>query len=160
MIPEGHIWTVSQAVNAVSGRRPRPPPGLKITGVGMMARFDLEGTYLQPGRPRRPGAPIPSRASRRPSTPTPRFWAPWWRPIGSTEDWPNWEMHPGGEEVLVLLDGRMTLILDEPGGERRVEMAPAPPASCRRAYGTRPWSPSPPGSWRITYGAGTHHRPL
>jgi hypothetical protein len=38
--------------------------------------------------------------------------------IVSTEDWPHWEMHPEGEEVIVLIDGRMSMILDEPGGAR------------------------------------------
>jgi hypothetical protein len=29
------------------------------------------------------------------------------------EDWTTWEMHPEGEELLVLLSGAMTLVLDE-----------------------------------------------
>ncbi len=78
----------------------------------------------------------------------------------STEDWPHWEMHPQGEEVLVLLEGRMTLVLDEPGGERRVEMGPG--ATCVVPRGVWHWAlvPEPSGFLGITYGAGTTHRPL
>lgn len=36
--------------------------------------------------------------------------------IESSEDWPNWEMHPEGEELIYLLSGRMTLVLDEASG--------------------------------------------
>lgn len=77
----------------------------------------------------------------------------------STEDWANWEIHPGGDEVIILLEGRMTMVLDEPGGERRVAMAPG--STCI----------VPKGVWHtakvaeasrflaLTYGAGTDHRP-
>jgi mannose-6-phosphate isomerase-like protein (cupin superfamily) len=78
----------------------------------------------------------------------------------STADWPHWEMHPSGEEVLVLLEGRMTLILDEPGGERRMEMAPG--ATCVVPRGTwhRALVPETSRFLGITYGAGTAHRPV
>lgn len=32
------------------------------------------------------------------------------------EDWPNWEMHPSGDEIVVLLDGHMTFVLELDGG--------------------------------------------
>ena len=32
-------------------------------------------------------------------------------------NWPTWEMHPGGDEFVYLLTGRVTMIL-ESGGER------------------------------------------
>jgi mannose-6-phosphate isomerase-like protein (cupin superfamily) len=77
----------------------------------------------------------------------------------STEDWSNWEMHPGGDEVIVLLDGRMTMVLDEPGGERRVEMAAG--ATCIVPKGV--WHTAkvaePSRFMAVTYGAGTTHRP-
>ena len=37
-------------------------------------------------------------------------------------DWDHWEMHPGGDEILVLLSGRLDLVLDAEGGERIVEL--------------------------------------
>ncbi len=77
-----------------------------------------------------------------------------------TVDWNHWEMHPKGDEVLVLLDGRLELTLELDGGERRVQMSPG--ATCV----------VPAGAWHtarvlepgrllgITFGEGTAHRPL
>lgn len=78
----------------------------------------------------------------------------------SPADWPHWEMHPQGEEVLVLLDGRMTLILDEAGGERRVEMAPGATCIVPRGVWHRALVPEPARFLALTYGAGTQHRPV
>lgn len=39
-----------------------------------------------------------------------------------TEDWTHREMHPEGEELLVLLSGAMDLVLEEPGGRRVVPL--------------------------------------
>ena len=78
----------------------------------------------------------------------------------SPADWPHWEMHPAGEEVLVLIDGAMTLILDEPGGERRVEMAPGCTCIVPRGVWHRALVAQPSRFVGITYGAGTQHRPL
>lgn len=36
-------------------------------------------------------------------------------------DWPSWEMHPAGEEIVCLLSGEARLVLDH--GERREEIA-------------------------------------
>lgn len=78
----------------------------------------------------------------------------------SEADWPHWEMHPGGDEVLVLIDGGMTMVLDEPGGERRVEMAPGATCIVPRGVFHRAIVPTPSRFIAITYGPGTTHRPL
>lgn len=78
----------------------------------------------------------------------------------STEDWPNWEMHPAGDEILVLLDGRMTLILDEPAGERRVEIAAGSTCIVPKGVWHRALVPEVSRFLGITYGAGTTHRPI
>ena len=78
----------------------------------------------------------------------------------STEDWPHWEMHPAGEEVLVLIEGRMTMILDGPGGERRVAMAPGSTCIVPRGVWHRALVPEVSRFMGITYGAGTTHRPI
>ncbi|MBK8593414.1 MAG: hypothetical protein IPN77_30720 [Sandaracinaceae bacterium] len=76
-----------------------------------------------------------------------------------TEDWPHWEMHPEGEEVVILLSGAVDLLLD--GGTRQwtVELRPE----------TNTWI-NPRGVWHrglvrepselmfITAGRGTEHR--
>lgn len=78
-----------------------------------------------------------------------------------TESWPTWEIHPMGDELVVLLEGQATLVLDEPGGERTVEL--------RRAG---EFALVPRGTWHtarvatpcrmlfVTPGEGTENRPL
>jgi mannose-6-phosphate isomerase-like protein (cupin superfamily) len=76
-----------------------------------------------------------------------------------TSDWPHWEMHPKGCEILVLLEGRLEMSLDD--GET-VKVTPFLPGQTLVV---------PPGVWHrarvletgrmlgITYGEGTTHRP-
>lgn len=40
-----------------------------------------------------------------------------------TADWPTWEVHPAGDEVVIATEGEMTVHLDEPGGRRSVHLA-------------------------------------
>jgi mannose-6-phosphate isomerase-like protein (cupin superfamily) len=40
-------------------------------------------------------------------------------------DWPTWEIHPHGDEVVMLLSGAARMVLDEPGGHRVVELSKA-----------------------------------
>lgn len=76
-----------------------------------------------------------------------------------SEDWTTWEMHPAGAEVVVCLEGSMTLIQEIEGAEVRTRLA-------RGEYAI-----NPPGVWHtadieepatglfITAGAGTQGRP-
>ena len=80
---------------------------------------------------------------------------------GGEGDWPHWEMHPSGEEVLILLEGSLRLWFDHPDG-RLEALDPEPGATIV----------VPRGAWHravdqrgvkmlfITYGAGTTHRPV
>ena len=77
-----------------------------------------------------------------------------------TEDWPSWECHPNGHEVVVCTAGRMTL---------HQEMADGSKASV--TIGPGEYAINPPGAWQtadidgeatalfITAGWGTTHRP-
>lgn len=38
------------------------------------------------------------------------------------EPWSTWERHPAGEELVMLLSGSATLVLDESGQERSIEL--------------------------------------
>jgi mannose-6-phosphate isomerase-like protein (cupin superfamily) len=38
-------------------------------------------------------------------------------------DWPTWEIHPSGDEIVVLLSGTATLVLREDDSEARVQLA-------------------------------------
>jgi len=37
-------------------------------------------------------------------------------------DWPTWERHPAGDEVVVLLDGGADVVLDKPAGHETVRL--------------------------------------
>jgi mannose-6-phosphate isomerase-like protein (cupin superfamily) len=74
------------------------------------------------------------------------------------EDWAHWEMHPHGEEVLVLLSGMVTMVFEENGGPRDVELQPG--RACIVPSGTwhRATVRVPGRLLAITYGRGTEHR--
>jgi mannose-6-phosphate isomerase-like protein (cupin superfamily) len=73
--------------------------------------------------------------------------------------WSTWERHPAGEEVVVLLSGRVDLVQEIDGMEQRVELHPGEAVV------------NPAGVWHtadvheagdglfITPGRGTEHRP-
>lgn len=75
-------------------------------------------------------------------------------------DWPNWEMHPNGDEIVCLLAGSATMVLAAPDGSRD-EVALTAPGS---------FAFIPRGRWHtaklatparflfITAGEGTQHR--
>ena len=44
--------------------------------------------------------------------------------LAQDETWTNWERHPAGEELVVLLSGRVDVIQDWPEGERVIELRP------------------------------------
>lgn len=74
-------------------------------------------------------------------------------------DWPHWERHPAGDEVLVLLSGRMTLIFDQEP-DRRVELTPGEAAVVPRGVWHRALVHEPGTLLGITPGQGTEHRAI
>ena len=76
-----------------------------------------------------------------------------------TGDWPGWEMHPAGAEVVVCIEGSMTLIQEIGGEEVRTTLSPGE------------YAINPPGVWHtadvpdhatglfVTCGVGTQGRP-
>jgi mannose-6-phosphate isomerase-like protein (cupin superfamily) len=38
-------------------------------------------------------------------------------------DWPSWERHPAGDEIVCLLSGEVTLVLELPGGNETVHLS-------------------------------------
>ena len=77
----------------------------------------------------------------------------------SPGSWSTWECHPAGDEVVICLSGRMTMIQEVEGADRPVELSPGQATI------------NPAGVWHtadvhepvrylaITPGAGTEHRP-
>ncbi len=76
-----------------------------------------------------------------------------------TEDWAGWEMHPAGAEVVVCIEGSLTLIQEIDGGEVCTTLGPGE------------YAINPPGVWHtadvhgeatgffVTPGIGTQGRP-
>lgn len=77
-----------------------------------------------------------------------------------SESWDSWEMHPAGEEVVLCLEGRMTLHQEHADG--RTDAV---------TIGAGEYAINPPGTWHtaditgeasalfITAGLRTEHRP-
>jgi len=40
-----------------------------------------------------------------------------------SEDWPTWEKHPAGDEMVVLLSGRAAFVLRRKSGDETIELA-------------------------------------
>ena len=78
----------------------------------------------------------------------------------SAEDWPSWEMHPNGAEVVLCTSGEMTLHQEFPDAR-----------TAKVTIGPGEYAINPPGVWHtadvggeatgvfITAGIGTQHRP-
>ena len=76
------------------------------------------------------------------------------------EDWPSWEMHPAGDELVICTEGTMVLHQEFPDGRRETMTLAA-----------GEYAINPPGVWHIadvaeratavfaTAGEGTKHRP-
>jgi mannose-6-phosphate isomerase-like protein (cupin superfamily) len=122
--------------------------------------FDLEATYV---------ALAPSGKAETIEV-TPDFWAT----IAEREaleegrlaavfacdaDWRHWERHPHGEELLLLLSGRVTLIHEIDGEERSVTLEPERAWLVPRGVWHRAVVHTPGKLLAVTYGRGTEHRP-
>jgi oxalate decarboxylase/phosphoglucose isomerase-like protein (cupin superfamily) len=77
-----------------------------------------------------------------------------------SEPWPTWERHPAGEELVMLLSGAATLLLEESGREHALQLSEP------GAYVLVPqnvWHTArttvPTTMLFLTPGAGTEHRP-
>lgn len=77
-----------------------------------------------------------------------------------TADWPHWEMHPRGEELLVLLRGELTLVIDDGQAETRVTMSAGQTWLMQRGLWHRALVAEPSTMLAITAGEGTEHRPV
>lgn len=78
----------------------------------------------------------------------------------SEADWPHWEMHPKGDEVVYLLEGDVTMIFDRAPKEVRVRLAPGQAVVVPAGVWHRALVPVSSRLLFMTYGEGTQHRKL
>jgi quercetin dioxygenase-like cupin family protein len=78
----------------------------------------------------------------------------------NTADWPAWERHPAGEEIVYLLSGAVDLVFEEPAGERTIALCPGRAVIVPRGVWHRGIVHAPGDTLHITRGDGTEHRPV
>lgn len=76
------------------------------------------------------------------------------------ETWTTWERHPAGEELVVLLSGRIDLVQDLDGADRIVPMRPGQAVINPRGVWHRSVVHEPGDTLFVTPGIGTEHRPV
>ncbi len=76
------------------------------------------------------------------------------------KDWPHWERHPAGDEILILLSGELQMVLESAGRTRRVTMKAGQSLVVPKGAWHRAVVKKPGNMVFITPGAGTEHRPL
>lgn len=77
----------------------------------------------------------------------------------SASTWTSWERHPAGDEVVVQLSGRLTLIQDSDGQGQRIELRAGQAAINPRGVWHTVDVLVPGRAVFITPGRGTEHRP-
>ena len=79
--------------------------------------------------------------------------------VRSEMHWPNWEMHPKGDEVISLVSGAMTLFVETARGVESIRLNPGQTV----VVPTGAWHTAdvhePGDALYITLGAGTQQRP-
>ncbi len=76
-----------------------------------------------------------------------------------TEDWPNWEMHPQGDEFVYLLAGAVDLQLEQGGEVVTIALEGSGAALVPRGVWHTAKVRAPSRMLHVTRGAGTEHRP-
>jgi mannose-6-phosphate isomerase-like protein (cupin superfamily) len=74
-------------------------------------------------------------------------------------DWTNWEMHPAGDEILFMLDGKATFLLDLPDGLSEVALSAGRLLVIPKGVWHTAKVSEPARLLAITAGRGTQHRP-
>lgn len=75
--------------------------------------------------------------------------------------WSMWERHPAGEELVMLLSGAVTVVLDQDGAEAVIELSkPGAYALVPKNVWHTARSTGPATLLFLTPGAGTQHHPV
>ncbi len=73
---------------------------------------------------------------------------------------PAGEMHPDGDELLILVSGHVVVVLEEDEGERRVDLRPGQALVVPRGVWHRVELQEKSQLVHVTPGPGGEHRPL
>lgn len=73
-------------------------------------------------------------------------------------DWLVWERHPAGEEMIILLSGKVDFVLELPEGDKIVPLKPQQTILIPRNIWHRAIVREPGDALFITRGAGTEHK--
>ena len=76
-----------------------------------------------------------------------------------TEDWPNWEVHPEGDELVYVLEGDVEFLLEQPEGLQRIRVQGRGLVIVHRGLWHTARVHAPSRLLHITMGAGTRQRP-
>jgi len=74
-------------------------------------------------------------------------------------DWTNWEMHPAGDEILFMLEGNATFLLEYTDGVKEITLNAGRLLIVPRGVWHTAKVSSPARLLAITAGQGTQHRP-
>jgi mannose-6-phosphate isomerase-like protein (cupin superfamily) len=75
-------------------------------------------------------------------------------------DWPSWEIHPAGDEIVCLLSGEATMILDRNGTEETVHLSvPGSFVIVPKATWHTARTSTPTRMLFVTPGQGTRNKP-
>ncbi len=74
-------------------------------------------------------------------------------------DWTSWEIHPAGDEIVMLLSGAADVVIEEADGERIIELRDRATAIVPRNTWHTVNVLAPGQALHITRGEGTQHRP-
>ncbi len=77
-----------------------------------------------------------------------------------TEDMRHWERHPAGDEVLLLLSGAVTVVLEDNKGDERVELTAGQAFTVPRGRWHRIELREAGDLIFMTAGEGTEHKPF
>jgi mannose-6-phosphate isomerase-like protein (cupin superfamily) len=77
-----------------------------------------------------------------------------------TETWTSWERHPSGDEVVVLLSGRVDVVQDTDDGDVTISLRAGEAMVNPRNVWHRSIVHEPGNALFITPGMGTEHRPI
>jgi len=76
-----------------------------------------------------------------------------------TNDWPSWERHPHGDEIVYLLSGALDLLLEHEGGVETIVLEGSGAVVVPRGVWHTARVRRPSRMLHLTRGEGTEHRP-